>query len=75
MSKYKHLVMVEVPAHMSDDGEILIEERRVQADLDELQPPKEWCDDDDGYLLESPQLTEYITTTCGVIRKILENRK
>jgi len=70
MSKYKHKVMVEVPALMADDGEILIEERYVQANLDNLEPPKEWCDDDRLYLLHSDQLSEPVVTTCGVIRKL-----
>lgn len=75
VSKYKHLVMVEIPAYMSDDGEVLIEERTVQAELDGLQPVKEWCDDDSPYVLRSSQLQQPLTTTCGVIRKIMENRK
>ena len=72
MSKeYKHLVTIEVQAMMSDDGEVYLPEVKIQADLKDIQPPKDWCDDSDTYVIGG---LVPVTTTCGVIRELLEPR-
>jgi hypothetical protein len=70
MSKeFKHLVSIEVQAMMSDDGVIYSPSFQRQANLDNLETPKTWCEDSDTYIIYGPVP---VTTTCGVIRKIQE---
>jgi hypothetical protein len=75
IKEYNHPVKIEVQGWMSDDGEIIIPESTIQVDLDDIDPPKEWADDKDTYILSHSKSHEQpIETTCGVARKLLENK-
>jgi uncharacterized protein YxjI len=69
MSEYKHKVNIETDAMMDDEGNIHIPEQKLKVDVSKLRVPKEWSKDTDVYVVSVKD--RVVTTTCGVIRKIL----